>query len=619
MENENLYTNIPNAQAAQPAYQQAQPKIPLYQAVFAWGTFALSFLFTHFAVPYFGGVWGGIFWAIFGAFIAVYAAKSSVKFTGSHIAILAAAELFCLTPLFSANKLVCFMAAVYSFALYLYLLTAMSGADVFGRHFLFDFFRAILTRPFGNFTRQPVYALSLFKGKGRSRNVLYAFLGLLFALPLTAVVVTLLISSDETFQNVMNGLSEFLPSLSFSIAGEILFAIPIAMYIFGALFSVKDPAPENGMGAPEYRFLPPMISYVAVSPICVFYLIYVIVQIRNISDAFGKNIGYAEFARSGFFELCAIAVINLGVIVFMQTFSRRGLNDKKPLALRIYCTVIPAFTLMIIATALTKMFMYIGEYGMTQLRVYTSWFMLLLAVIFALIIVLQIRDYPIWKALFAAFTVMFAGLCFGNFDGNIAAYNISAYQNGKLDTLDVDAFEELGTAAVAPAYELYRECDDPELSEKLKEFIINEGAADAGRAKFAYFSLPRAMARSAYRHFDIDKNAMKVSVYVEYDNIRSITADYSLGGEPMGGQYTEHADGSVFRYGEKVTFHFTHRDFKYPDKLSEEEFGIIFSVTNAQGKSADVPLQEWNAQFGEKYEFVLDKDADSGFYLYPVE
>lgn len=650
MENENLYTNIPNTQAAPPAYQQEQPKIPLYQAVFAWGTFALSFIFTHFAVPYFGGVWGGIFWAIFGAFIAVYAAKSSVKFTAAHIVILAAAELFCLTPLFSANSFICFLAAVYSFVLYFYLIMTLSGADAFGRHFISDLVHSILIRPFSGFFRQPVSAFSVFKGKSRSKNVLYAFLGLLCALPLTAVVVTLLMSSDGAFQNVMNGLSELLPNLSFSIIWEILFAIPIAMYIFGALFSVKEPVREH-FGVPEYRFLPPMISYFAVSPICVFYLIYVIVQIKNISDAFGKNIGYAEFARSGFFELCAIAVINLGVIVVMQTFSKRNDNDKKPLALRIYSVMIPVFTLMIIATALTKMFMYIGEYGMTQLRVYTSWFMVLLAVIFALIIVLQIKDYSIWKALFAAFSVMFAVLCFGNFDGNIAAYNIGAYQSGNIEKLDVDAFEELGTAAVAPAYELYRECDDEELSEQLKTFISNEGARDADRASFAYFNIPRAMAQTAFGKL-YSAEVIKVSVEIDCEDIDEITAEYTVGGELRGGQSASLARGDVFKRGETVTFDFGSRDFKSFDDLSEQSFGIYFRLkeqgdstefypdfpqynnnmpddcdneqySTAQGDyssgGADgIIWWEWNAEFGGVYKFVLRETSPGKYSIYPI-
>ena len=152
MENEELYLN------SQPDNTQKQTQVPVYQSVFAWGTFALSFIFTHYCVRYLGGVWGGIFWALFGIFVVIYAKKNNIKFKKIHIVMLGAAELFCLTPLFSANRFVCFLAAVYSFALYFYLIAAISGADAFGKHFVTDFFRSILILPFSGFSKQPASA-----------------------------------------------------------------------------------------------------------------------------------------------------------------------------------------------------------------------------------------------------------------------------------------------------------------------------------------------------------------------------------------------------------------------------------------------------------------------------
>lgn len=617
MEKEELTLN------AQAAPVEEQPRIPLHESVFAWGTLALGFIFTHFCVPYFGGLWGGIFWAVFGIFIAVYAKCSGVKLTKFHIVMLCTAELFCFTPLFSANRFVCFLSAVYSFALYFYLMICASGADAFGKHFISDIIRSVLVRPFGRFTRQPVCAVSVFKSKGRSKNLLYAFLGLLLALPLTMVVVTLLISSDDTFGKVMNDLGEFMPDLSFTIVWEILFAIPIAMYLFGALLSARDPLPEH-FGTPSYRVLPPVISYFAVSPICVFYLVYVIVQIGNIADAFGKNIRYAEFARQGFFELCAIAVINLGVIVALQTFCKRKENDAKPLTLRIYSVIIPAFTLMIIATALTKMFMYIGRYGMTLMRVYTSWFMILLAVIFISVIALQIRDYPIWKTLFAAFTVLFAALCFGNFEGNIAAYNISAYQSGALNTLDVNQFEELGAAAVAPAYRLYSErYEDDRLHGDLEDFIEEQYEKDRTVSRTAYFSIPRAGAWSAFnRYHDMleERPLMRIVVKVDCYTAYGIEFEYFLGGEPLGGRSMQPADGSRLMLGEKLTFKFTEEDFPNADLLFSEPFSISFSVLDKDGAKIrpDNYYLKWDAERGGKYELVLTGSEKNGYHINPL-
>jgi len=472
-------------------------EITAADCAFAWASLALGFVFTHFAAKYFGGVWGGIFWALFGVMGAVFVKVKSVRIKPSHAVIFGIAEMFCFAPLFCANYFVNFLAAAFSFILYLYLTIAISGGELFGRHFILDLLMSVIVRPFENFGRQPKCAFSVFRSGKRSKNVLYALLGLLIAVPLTIVVVLLLISSDELFANSMRGLAEHLPQFSISLFWEILFAVPLAMYLFGVVFSTRCPAPVHGDDAPTYRILPAVVSYFAVTPICVFYFIYIIVQFGNIAGAVEKTLDYSAFARRGFFELCAIAVINLGVIVLIQAFTKRNENDVKPLMLRIYTVMLSLFTLLIIATAATKMLMYIGEYGMTLLRVYTSWFMLLLAVIFVMIIALQIRDYAVWKALFAAFTVMFALLCFGDFEGMIARYNIEAYRSGALEELDVEAFDELGYSAAAPAAELLESTSDERLKYRLKNVLENVEIKDEYDGRFEYFSIPRAKAWAA--------------------------------------------------------------------------------------------------------------------------
>ena len=161
--------------------------------------------------------------------------------------------------------------------------------------------------------------------------------------------------------------------------------------------------------------------------------------------------------------------------------------------------------MLIIATAIAKMLMYIGEYGMTLMRVYTSWFMLLLAVIFVLIIVLQIRDYEIWRVMFAAFTVMFGLLCFGDFEGMIARYNISAYRSGELEELDVRAFGELGYSAAAPAAELLEDTSDDRLKSKINGVLKDIQIVDEYQDGFAYFSIPRARAQTALERVEVLK------------------------------------------------------------------------------------------------------------------
>lgn len=497
MENPNtdvIQNSVPNV-VPDSEIQQTKPTIPLFKTILAWCAFALGFVFTHFVFWLAGGIWGGIFWLLFGIVGAVYAAKSSVKITKMQVAMFVIAQVFCFTPLFCASKFINFLAAVFSCLLYLYLGIVVSGAEPFGKRFLPDILLAVFVRPFERFGESFRSAFSVFKGKRAAKNVLYAVVGLIIAVPLTIVVVMLLTSSDARFEELMGSVEEYLPDFSFSTILEIAFGIPIAMYLFGAASSMEKAASRDEINADKLRVLPPMMTYFAVTPICLFYVAYIITQAVNIASALDQTLNYSEFARRGFFELCAIAVINLGVIAVMQTFA------KSTRVIKCYIGALSFLSLGVIATALVKMAMYIGEYGMTLLRVYTSWFMLLMALMFVLIIVLQIKDFKFWRALFIGFTAMFFVLCFCDVDGAIAKYNVSAYESGKIEELDIYEFSELGYSAVVSAEKLYSDGND---SYALKRYLSNVNYENSRENKFGYFSIPRAKANEALKRIPSD-------------------------------------------------------------------------------------------------------------------
>lgn len=643
MDNENIIQNQTLTQPAEPV-EPVKPaeKIPPYKAVIAWCTLGLGFVFTHFAFNYVGGIWGGVFWLLFGVLGAVYAVKTHAKITGMRVAMFAIAEIFCFTPLFCASRLINFLAAVFSFVLYFYLAIAVSGAEPFGKRFLLDALLSVLVRPFERFSECVKCALSVFKGKRRAKNVLYAVIGLLIAVPLTMVVVTLLAFSDARFEDFILTVLDYLPDLSFAVFFEILFAVPVAMYLFGSFSSVEKPVEAKEFDSDKLRVFPTMITYFAVTPICLFYVAYIIIQVMNIASALDKTLDYAQFARNGFFELCAIAVIDLGVIAVIQAFSKRTR------VLKGYIVALGLLSLGVTATALVKMGMYINEYGMTLLRVYTTWFMLVMCVAFVLLIVLQFRDYKFWRALFFGFTAMFAVLCFGNFNGNIAAYNINAYQSGALEELDVDQFEELGVAAVSPAYKLYRECDDKALAKELEQFIDSEMDYDKGDSRAAYFSIPRAKAWNVFSELGSNE-VMRIVLHSECKTAYGVDISYNIGDEIIGSMGSQNADGSRIRRGEDLIFTFTKKEIPHAELLSTEAIKVSFNVMNgykwqkpgipdnwanssesydgthytlSTGELEDgtvtEPVWKWKAERGGEYEFVLRENNTDGFYIYPV-
>ena len=95
---------------------------------------------------------------------------------------------------------------------------------------------------------------------------------------------------------------------------------------------------------------------------------------------------YSQYARKGFFELCVIAFINFGITYLSFVIVERNNEGKRPKALTAQTILLSVFTLLLIATALSKMAMYIDCYGLTRLRIYASWFMVMLFIMFIIII-----------------------------------------------------------------------------------------------------------------------------------------------------------------------------------------------------------------------------------------
>ena len=295
------------------------------------------------------------------------------------------------------------------------------------------------------------------KQNGNARRIGQILLGLLIAVPLTLVVGCLLCSSDDHLKQILMqfinfDFDEFAPWVPHTIIGLIL-----GMLLFSVPYTAAHR--EHGLNAEEcgrtvlgMRFLPNLIAYTAVTPICLLYILYAFSQMQYFLGGFTGETGsmtYSEYARRGFFELCAVCVINLAVISCIGFFARTT-GREKPLLLRLYSVFLSACSLFLAGTALAKMFLYIRFYGMTPLRVYTTWFMLLLVIGFMALIVRQFRyGLNLGKIAVIAFTVMFALLVFSRPDAWMIRWNADHYLTGQLHEFDTEILYEVSDDGLA--------------------------------------------------------------------------------------------------------------------------------------------------------------------------
>ncbi len=422
-----------------------------------WGEFRLGFSITYF-----------LFFACVTAFGA-RKARGGLRLRWNHILCgvtslgLAATYALFNDPLL---QLVAFGAIVLLTAWYLvglYVCAKYSDGSLLS---FLDAARILIILPFQRINRN---IPALFRNKDGSRSRLGPILiGVCAAVPVLVVAGMLLSSGDAAFAATME---HFLRTLG-EIIGQMALAVVFFFPLFNLLFMLEG-SPESLQPARAAYIKPaqpskkmdPAITSAFLGTVSVLYLVYLFSQLAYFFSAFRgllpKDFTYADYARRGFFELCAVAAINLALLLLTLALARRREDGKLPLPARILTTFICAFTVLLIASAEAKMALYVRYYGMTRMRLMVALFILLLALAFLLLLArLFMRSFGYLKPLLAAACLLLLAMSFADIDRTVLKYNLWAYRTDRLETLDVEAFGQLGDAKVPYLIELSRSKDE---------------------------------------------------------------------------------------------------------------------------------------------------------------
>ncbi|WP_254407018.1 DUF4153 domain-containing protein [Streptomyces sp. GMY02] len=154
----------------------------------------------------------------------------------------------------------------------------------------------------------------------------------------------------------------------------------------------------------------------------------------------------SEYARQGFWQLLWVTVLVLLVIGLARRWAPRdGARDRA--LVRTVLGVLCVLTLIVTASALRRMDLYVEAYGLTRLRVTVAAMELWLALVIVLILVAGAvggRWLPRAVAASAAAAVLVYGLL--SPDGLVAEQNVQRYE--RTEKIDVEYFQELSADAV---------------------------------------------------------------------------------------------------------------------------------------------------------------------------
>ncbi|MFI6333409.1 DUF4153 domain-containing protein [Streptomyces sp. NPDC050535] len=217
-------------------------------------------------------------------------------------------------------------------------------------------------------------------------------------------------------------------------------------------------------------------------------------------DAVLKKTGqtYAEYARQGFWQLLLVTLLTLLVIVFALRWAPRdGGQDRK--LVRAVLGTLCVLALVVVASAVRRMDMYVEAYGLTRLRVSVMAVELWLGLVIVLIMAAGVwgaRWLPRVVAASAAAGVLAFGLM--SPDGLIAERNVQRYE----DTGDFDLYYALNLSADAvPALD--------ELEEPLRSCALLSMAAELEEDDAPWYatSWGETRARDILRERPVSKDA----------------------------------------------------------------------------------------------------------------
>lgn len=485
-ENVNTYdTNNYN----EPLPQEVKEKktFSAIESIFAWFSILCGYLFCRVS-PISQSPLGGFCFIIllFVVTIIVLAIKKC-RFKALPLCVAASAVVISLSLFLTANSFLHFFSYTYALASYCYFIYAIYGNQLetgFSNFILMDYLKAIVFTPF--FSIGYLF-MAMFSGKmkksGKTIGKLSLGIGLAF---IPTLLVFCLLSYDNAFMKLMERIFDWDFEDVFCHLGSFILGIPLGMYMFGLFVSSRDQRGKNvitkeqcSKAAVKIQIIPTITAFTAVIPVLLLYVIFFISQwdyyISGFTGKLPNDFSYAEYAREGFFQLCTVTVINFIIILCVILFMHRRENTKSVL-LKILCLVISIFTLILISTALSKMFLYIEYYGLTHKRIYSTWFMVVLAIIFLLIMLNQfftkIKTVIVGTCVIV---ISFGALALSNVDVRIAEYNVNQYKDGNLPTVDIWELYDLSYAGVPSLIDLAEYLDGKDtLSEdesKMKERI----------------------------------------------------------------------------------------------------------------------------------------------------
>ncbi|MEK7084610.1 MAG: DUF4173 domain-containing protein, partial [Patescibacteria group bacterium] len=288
-------------------------------------------------------------------------------------------------------------------------------------------------------------------------------IGVVIAAPILLLFIVLFSKADAVFAQMLENLFD-----AEALGWRIFRSSVIALWLAGFFYVLVSES--HILERHETRLwtkIDPVIVGVVLGLLDALFLIFIFIQLQYLfgekTFVLENGMTFAEYARSGFFELAWVIFFAACILVFVY---RAFFGKKIPVSITLLKLLLIVQIGVIAISALRRMNVYQAEYGYTVLRLYVEWF-----IYFTMILLVTAGGFFASRVSFRRFihTALIVGIvamtvvASVNVDRVIAEENVDRFLSLGKD-LDVSYLATLSPDALPPIVKLLQEKNPRELS-----------------------------------------------------------------------------------------------------------------------------------------------------------
>ena len=223
--------------------------------------------------------------------------------------------------------------------------------------------------------------LKIKTSREKTNKILNAVFGIIVGIVFSIVILLLLMSADDYFNKFV---SKAFISINLDFSKIMQFVI-----FFIIIFSIGVNLIRNRYIVMKENKTRKIDHTIIISMLSVINLVFVLFLISEISKLCGnflqipKGYIYSGYAREGFFQLLFVTIINFSIILYL-IYKTNVIKENK--IIRNLVLILIAFSVLLIFNSYYRMFLYIGKFGFTNLRLQVILFLFMELILFGIII-----------------------------------------------------------------------------------------------------------------------------------------------------------------------------------------------------------------------------------------